>query len=115
MNTAHGPPDCPPPPPPRRKTEPPPPPRAPGGPPPPEPPGPPPPPGTPGRLGGGPGRGRGGPAVKKSSIKPLQWNRVTRSMQGTLWDELQRQSGLEVDVSELEALFSNAPARRAAP
>ncbi|KAK1407328.1 hypothetical protein QVD17_38942 [Tagetes erecta] len=107
----------PPPPPPGGARGPPPPPGAPGPPPPPGAPGPPggPPP-PPGRLGGGPGRGRGrGPAVKKSNLKPLHWNKVTRAMQGTLWEELQRQSPPDVDVSELETLFSNAAPKKAAP
>ncbi|KAJ0585766.1 putative tensin phosphatase, C2 domain, formin, FH2 domain, protein-tyrosine phosphatase [Helianthus annuus] len=110
----------PPPPPPggaRGPPGPPPPPGAPGPPPPPGAPGPPggPPP-PPGRLGGGPGRGRGrGAAVKRSNLKPLHWNKVTRALQGSLWEELQRQSPPDVDVSELETLFSNAPPKKAAP
>ncbi|XP_076960649.1 formin-like protein 20 [Bidens hawaiensis] len=98
----------------------PPPPPLPGGaPPPPQPPGgargppggPPPP---PGRLGGGPGRGRG-PAVKKSNLKPLHWSKVTRAMQGSLWEELQAQGPPEFDIIELEALFSNIAPIKAAP
>ncbi|XP_052476738.1 formin-like protein 20 [Gossypium raimondii] len=100
-----------------------------GAPPPPPPPGgrapgPPPPPGAPGvgpppppPLGGkaadmkGRGRGRGaGAAPKRSSLKPLHWSKVTRAIQGSLWDELQRlgeiQISAEIDVSELETLFS---------
>ncbi|XP_048624870.1 formin-like protein 20 isoform X2 [Brassica napus] len=112
--------------------------RAPGGPPPPPPPGgrapgPPPPPGPrppgggpppppgPRPPGGGPpdlkgaGRGRGlsrpglgSSAQKKSSLKPLHWVKVTRALQGSLWDELQRQgqTAPEFDVSEIETLFS---------
>ncbi|KAJ4908690.1 Formin-like protein [Raphanus sativus] len=112
--------------------------RVPGGPPPPPPPGgrapgPPPPPGPrppgggpppppgPRPPGGGPpdpkgaGRGRGLPrpglgsaAQKKSSLKPLHWVKVTRALQGSLWDELQRQgqTAPEFDVSEIETLFS---------
>ncbi|CAH2073641.1 unnamed protein product, partial [Thlaspi arvense] len=114
--------------------------RGPGGPPPPPPPGarapgPPPPPGPrppgggpppppgPRPPGGGPpdlkgaGRGRGLPrpglgssAQKKSSLKPLHWVKVTRALQGSLWDELQRhgegQTAPEFDVSEIETLFS---------
>jgi hypothetical protein len=45
----------------------------------------------------GAGRGRGLPrpgfgsaAQKKSSLKPLHWVKVTRALQGSLWDELQR-------------------------
>ncbi|KAG7601537.1 Tensin-type phosphatase domain [Arabidopsis thaliana x Arabidopsis arenosa] len=113
--------------------------RGPGAPPPPPPPGgrapgPPPPPG-PRPPGGGPppppmlgargaavdprgaGRGRGLPrpgfgsaAQKKSSLKPLHWVKVTRALQGSLWDELQRhgesQTPSEFDVSEIETLFS---------
>ncbi|KAB2067872.1 hypothetical protein ES319_A09G258000v1 [Gossypium barbadense] len=118
---------APPPPPPMAGAPPPPPPpggRAPGPPPPPGAPGPPPPPGAPGvgpppppPLGGkaadmkGRGRGRGaGAAPKRSSLKPLHWSKVTRAMQGSLWDELQRlgeiQISAEIDVSELETLFS---------
>nr|VDC85581.1 unnamed protein product [Brassica oleracea] len=119
----------PPPPPPMHGRAPPPPPppggRVPGGPPPPPPPGgrapgPPPPPG-PRPPGGGPpdlkgaGRGRGlsrpglgSSAQKKSSLKPLHWVKVTRALQGSLWDELQRQgqTAPEFDVSEIETLFS---------
>ncbi|WZZ37919.1 hypothetical protein YC2023_034178 [Brassica napus] len=112
--------------------------RVPGGPPPPPPPGgrapgPPPPPGPrppgggpppppgPRPPGGGPpdlkgaGRGRGlsrpglgSSAQKKSSLKPLHWVKVTRALQGSLWDELQRQgqTAPEFDVSEIETLFS---------
>ncbi|XP_010491393.2 PREDICTED: formin-like protein 20 isoform X2 [Camelina sativa] len=112
--------------------------RGPGPPPPPPPggrgPGPPPPPGPrppgggrppPPMLGGrgaavdprGAGRGRGLPrpgfgsaAQKKSSLKPLHWVKVTRALQGSLWDELQRhgesQTPSEFDVSEIETLFS---------
>ncbi|PPR88905.1 hypothetical protein GOBAR_AA31791 [Gossypium barbadense] len=59
----------------------------------------------------GRGRGRGaGAAPKRSSLKPLHWSKVTRAMQGSLWDELQRlgeiQISAEIDVSELETLFS---------
>ncbi|XP_076881684.1 formin-like protein 20 [Bidens hawaiensis] len=80
----------------------------------PGPPGGPPPP--PGRLGGGPGRGRGrGPAVKKFNLKPLHWSKVTRAMQGSLWEELQAQGPPEFDIIELEALFSNIAPKKAAP
>ncbi|KAG2334874.1 hypothetical protein Bca52824_006054 [Brassica carinata] len=128
----------PPPPPMRGGAPPPPGGRVPGGPPPPPPPGgrapgpppplgprppgggPPPPPG-PRPPGGGPpdlkgaGRGRGlsrpglgSSAQKKSSLKPLHWVKVTRALQGSLWDELQRQgqTAPEFDVSEIETLFS---------
>ncbi|KAK4750756.1 hypothetical protein SAY87_004238 [Trapa incisa] len=107
----------PPPPPPNIGPIPPPPPGVPGAPPPPllgaraaAPPGPPPP------LGAGRGRGLGRPgmggsttAAKRSSLKPLHWSKVTRALQGSLWDELQKYGGTQVsefDVSELETLFS---------
>ncbi|KAL2631873.1 hypothetical protein R1flu_016559 [Riccia fluitans] len=126
----------PPPPPPGRGGPPPPPPppgAKPGGPPapppppgglgkgPPGPPGPPPPPG----LGG---RGRGAlaqaaaqvaaapapPPVKKATLKPLHWVKVTRAVQGSLWAESQKQDeqqkAPEIDMTELESLFSNAVA-----
>ncbi|GFP87454.1 formin-like protein 20, partial [Phtheirospermum japonicum] len=114
--------------------------RAPPPPPPPggRPPGPPAPPGPPRPPGSGPpppppfgkgpappgppgppaGRGRGLPrpgmsaatAPRRSNLKPLHWSKVTRVMQGSLWDELQRvgdpQVAPEFDVSELESLFS---------
>ncbi|MFS7962961.1 putative tensin phosphatase, C2 domain, formin, FH2 domain, protein-tyrosine phosphatase [Helianthus anomalus] len=108
----------PPPPPPGGARGPPPPPGAPGPPPPPGAPGPPggPPP-PPGRLGGGlgRGRGRGGPAVKKSNLKPLHWNKVARALQGSLWAELQGQCEPDFDISELETLFSNIAPKKAAP
>jgi hypothetical protein len=31
-------------------------------------------------------------AVRKSSLKPLHWVKVTRAMQGSLWAELQKQA-----------------------
>ncbi|PKA52513.1 Formin-like protein 5 [Apostasia shenzhenica] len=49
-------------------------------------------------------------AIKKSSLKPLHWVKVTRAMHGSLWAELQKHadahSTSEFDVSELERLFS---------
>ncbi|CAM8940839.1 unnamed protein product [Rhodiola kirilowii] len=49
---------------------------------------------------------------KKASLKPLHWNKVTRAMQGSLWDDSQKQENLsrapEIDISELESLFSAA-------
>uniref|UniRef100_A0A7N0UU72 Formin-like protein n=1 Tax=Kalanchoe fedtschenkoi TaxID=63787 RepID=A0A7N0UU72_KALFE len=49
-------------------------------------------------------------APRRSSLKPLHWSKVTRVLQGSLWEELQRygepQSAPEFDVSELEKLFS---------
>uniref|UniRef100_A0A453B634 C2 tensin-type domain-containing protein n=1 Tax=Aegilops tauschii subsp. strangulata TaxID=200361 RepID=A0A453B634_AEGTS len=103
----------PPPPPPGAGGRAPPPPPAPGGrlggPPPPPPPGgrapapprapgaPPPPGGNPANsLGRGrgavrpPGSGFGAAAARKSTLKPLHWVKVTRAMQGSLWEELQR-------------------------
>ncbi|CAM8950364.1 unnamed protein product [Rhodiola kirilowii] len=51
-------------------------------------------------------------APKKASLKPLHWNKVTRAMQGSLWDDSQKQENLsrapEIDISELESLFSAA-------
>ncbi|KAF8776703.1 hypothetical protein HU200_003432 [Digitaria exilis] len=101
------------------------PPPPPGAPAPPMPPGvpggPPPPPGGRGMPGPPGGRGHGlarlGPtlqsAVRRSSLKPLHWVKVTRAMQGSLWAELQKQvdanSRAEFDVNELESLFTIAP------
>ncbi|KAK9054460.1 hypothetical protein SSX86_025538 [Deinandra increscens subsp. villosa] len=64
-----------------------------------------------------PHRGRGlmrptgmATAPRKSNLKPLHWSKVTRVLQGSLWEELQRpgepQSAPDFDVSELETLFS---------
>ncbi|CAK9148026.1 unnamed protein product [Ilex paraguariensis] len=65
------------------------------------------------------GRGRGlsrsagmspASAPRRSTLKPLHWSKVTRVLQGSLWEELQRhgdpQIAPEFDVSELESLFS---------
>ncbi|XP_022134758.1 formin-like protein 20 [Momordica charantia] len=61
------------------------------------------------------GRGRGlsrssTTAPRRSSLKPLHWSKVTRALQGSLWEELQRfgepQIAPEFDVSEIETLFS---------
>ncbi|XP_075100989.1 formin-like protein 20 isoform X2 [Nicotiana tabacum] len=126
-----------PPPPPIHGAPPPPPPpggRAPGPPPPPPPggrgPGPPPPPGAPRPPGSGPpppplfgakgpgaaGRGAGRAPIlsrTRSNLKPLHWSKVTRALQGSLWEELQRhgepQTAPEFDVSEIEVLFSATP------
>ncbi|XP_017422063.1 formin-like protein 20 [Vigna angularis] len=68
----------------------------------------------------GKGRGLGRPTgagamgTRKSSLKPLHWSKVTRALQGSLWDELQRRGELQItqefDVSEIEKLFSaNVP------
>ncbi|KAL1810226.1 hypothetical protein ACET3Z_027216 [Daucus carota] len=108
------------PPPPPGPGPPPPPGAGPGPPPPPGPGGgPPPPPGS-GHSSGGPigfltrglqvGRRALGP--KKSNLKPLHWSKVTRALQGSVWDELQRrgdpQNAREFDMSEIETLFSAA-------
>ncbi|KAK3029751.1 hypothetical protein RJ639_038028 [Escallonia herrerae] len=51
---------------------------------------------------------------KKASLKPLHWVKVTRAMQGSLWADSQRQENQsrapEIDISELESLFSAASA-----
>ncbi|PPR91093.1 hypothetical protein GOBAR_AA29597 [Gossypium barbadense] len=50
-----------------------------------------------------------GTAPRRSSLKPLHWSKVTRAIQGSLWEELQRHEAQimpEFDVSELETLFS---------
>ncbi|KAL6175465.1 hypothetical protein ACLB2K_052106 [Fragaria x ananassa] len=117
-----------PPPPPLHGAPPPPPPpgaRGPGPPAPPGPPGgappPPPPLGAKGNdargLPSGRGRGLARPAMspsatapRRSSLKPLHWSKVTRALQGSLWEELQRHGGNQIapefDVSEIESLFS---------
>ncbi|XP_075479727.1 uncharacterized protein LOC142520574 [Primulina tabacum] len=52
----------------------------------------------------------GAAASRRSTLKPLHWSKVTRALQGSLWEELQRfgepQVAPEFDVSELETLFS---------
>ncbi|KAL3024933.1 hypothetical protein AAZX31_04G151700 [Glycine max] len=58
--------------------------------------------------------GAGAMAARQSSLKPLHWSKVTRALQGSLWDELQRRGDplitQEFDVSEIEKLFSaNVP------
>jgi hypothetical protein len=49
---------------------------------------------------------------KKASLKPLHWVKVTRAMQGSLWADAQKQgnqaSAPDIDLSELESLFSTA-------
>lgn len=51
---------------------------------------------------------------KKTSLKPLHWVKVTRAMQGSLWADSQKQENQtrapEIDISELETLFSAASA-----
>ncbi|XP_010265608.1 PREDICTED: formin-like protein 18 isoform X2 [Nelumbo nucifera] len=44
---------------------------------------------------------------KKSSLKPLHWFKLTRAMQGSLWDEISKSPGV-VEMPELENLFSAA-------
>lgn len=71
---------------------------------------PPPPFGAKGRL---PSRtGPRGQPVKKNSLKPYHWLKLTRAMQGSLWAETQKSDeagGPEFDMSELESLFSANP------
>ncbi|GAB4860807.1 hypothetical protein Ancab_035970 [Ancistrocladus abbreviatus] len=65
------------------------------------------------------GRGRGlarfsaaATAARRSSLKPLHWSKVTRVLQGSLWEELQKHGvppiAPEIDVSEVESLFAAA-------
>ncbi|XP_022931069.1 formin-like protein 14 isoform X1 [Cucurbita moschata] len=53
-------------------------------------------------------------APKKTTLKPLHWVKVTRAMQGSLWADSQKQENQsrapEIDISELESLFSAASA-----
>uniref|UniRef100_A0A2K2B4V0 Formin-like protein n=1 Tax=Populus trichocarpa TaxID=3694 RepID=A0A2K2B4V0_POPTR len=117
----------PPPPPPKPPAAPPPPPGRASVPGPPPPPGakgsnvPPPPPPSAGRgkasLGAnshvrGRSAGGSGNAPKRASLKPLHWVKVTRAMQGSLWADSQKQENQsrapEIDISELESLFSAA-------
>ncbi|XP_057478157.1 formin-like protein 14 isoform X2 [Actinidia eriantha] len=63
------------------------------------------------------GRGRlgiGSIHPKRTSLKPLHWVKVTRAMQGSLWADSQKQESQtrapEIDISELESLFSAASA-----
>lgn len=55
--------------------------------------------------------------MKKSSLKPLHWIKVSRVIKGSVWEELQRSAGpqiaAEFDVSEIEKLFSNQVAKPA--
>ncbi|KAF5813030.1 putative tensin phosphatase, C2 domain, formin, FH2 domain, protein-tyrosine phosphatase [Helianthus annuus] len=120
---------APPPPPPAPSSaspHPPPPPPPGGGVPPPPPPGggvPPPPPPSRGGLPGAPapppplGRGRGlSPAMSRNQnakkLKPLHWLKLTRAVQGSLWAETSKSGEAvktpEIDISELENLFSAA-------
>ncbi|GFP79358.1 formin-like protein 3 [Phtheirospermum japonicum] len=62
------------------------------------------------------GRGSTGSSIppKKTSLKPLHWVKVTRAMQGSLWADNQKQESQsrppEIDITELESLFSVASA-----
>uniref|UniRef100_A0A1J3DMM1 Formin-like protein n=1 Tax=Noccaea caerulescens TaxID=107243 RepID=A0A1J3DMM1_NOCCA len=75
---------------------------------------PPPPPAGRGRASSGLGRGRGvgvpAAAPKKTVLKPLHWSKVTRAAKGSLWADNQQQENQpqppEIDISELESLFS---------
>lgn len=64
----------------------------------------------------GKGRAAGGSSIppKKASLKPLHWVKVTRAMQGSLWADSQKQEDQsrapEIDIKELENLFSVASA-----
>lgn len=48
--------------------------------------------------------------AKKSSLRPLHWSKVTRAVKGSLWADTQKQESQaaapEIDISELESLFS---------
>ncbi|XP_056174434.1 formin-like protein 14 isoform X2 [Syzygium oleosum] len=67
-----------------------------------------------GSMNQGRGRSAGATSIppKKNSLKPLHWVKVTRAMQGSLWadsQKLENQSRApEIDISELESLFSAA-------
>eukprot|EP00252_Welwitschia_mirabilis_P014797 TRINITY_DN3279_c0_g2_i1.p1 TRINITY_DN3279_c0_g2~~TRINITY_DN3279_c0_g2_i1.p1 ORF type:complete len:1110 (+),score=268.25 TRINITY_DN3279_c0_g2_i1:355-3684(+) len=49
-------------------------------------------------------------STQKRPLKPLHWVKVTRAMSGSLWAEAQKYDdanrGPEIDISELESLFS---------
>jgi hypothetical protein len=49
-------------------------------------------------------------APKKTALKPLHWSKVTRAAKGSLWADTQKQENQprapEIDISELESLFS---------
>ncbi|CAN1306437.1 Formin-like protein 3 [Linum perenne] len=67
-----------------------------------------------GSVPSGPGRGRGPPSSggvsKRTSLKPLHWVKVTRAVQGSMWADSQKQENKsrapDIDISELESLFS---------
>nr|GEU29213.1 hypothetical protein [Tanacetum cinerariifolium] len=67
-----------------------------------------------GSLGSGKGKVSSGSSIppKKTSLKPLHWNKVTRALQGSLWADTQKQEDKskapEIDINELESLFSAA-------
>ncbi|XP_013601215.1 PREDICTED: formin-like protein 14, partial [Brassica oleracea var. oleracea] len=69
-----------------------------------------------GRASSGLGRGRGvsvpTAAPKRTVLKPLHWSKVTRAAIGSLWADTQKQENQprapEIDISELESLFSAA-------
>ncbi|CAI9281468.1 unnamed protein product [Lactuca saligna] len=53
-------------------------------------------------------------APQRSMLMPLRWDNLFRASQGSLWEELQsrgdlRRSAVEIDMSELEAMFSLPP------
>ncbi|XP_039007751.1 formin-like protein 18 isoform X1 [Hibiscus syriacus] len=51
---------------------------------------------------------------KKSNLKPYHWLKLTRAVQGSLWAEAQKpeeaSKAPEIDISELESLFSTVAA-----
>eukprot|EP00899_Mesostigma_viride_P003760 jgi/Mesvir1/13385/Mv15054-RA.1 len=53
--------------------------------------------------------------VPKKNLKPLHWTKMTKVQEGTLWHAVQQAANdisspdIDVDVSELETLFSAAP------
>uniref|UniRef100_A0A2C9UK09 Formin-like protein n=3 Tax=Manihot esculenta TaxID=3983 RepID=A0A2C9UK09_MANES len=59
------------------------------------------------------GRGRGfsrssaGAAPRRSSLKPLHWSKVTRALQGSLWEELQRHGEPQMYCNFLIFFISN--------
>ncbi|GJW35400.1 formin-like protein 14 [Tanacetum coccineum] len=76
-------------------------------------PGPPPPPGHSGPPPPPPPGTKGSNGVQQpTSLKPLHWNKVTRALQGSIWADIQKQEDKfkapEIDINELESLFSAA-------
>jgi len=53
---------------------------------------------------------RANQASKRTPLKPLHWVKVSRAIQGSLWAETQKSDEVsrtpEIDISELESLFS---------